>query len=552
MPELAGRYLLGDVLGTGGTSTVYRAMDATLGVERAVKVLRGEGEGIDAQRARLRAEARAMARVTHPNILRVYDVGTDEGHDFFVMELADGGTLQDRVDAEGPLCPLVVCRYALQVLGALAAAHDAGVIHRDVKPQNVLLDRDGVALLADFGIALLADGRESRHTRVGVAMGSMTYMPPEQRIDARTVGVGADVYATGATLYSVLTGATPVDLFLASAASARWDDVPAALRPILQRATRLAPSERYTTARDMAAAVLAVMPRLTPLPAPSPKDEAAWAGIRDRVLASLAGPVAPPDPLEPTGPIMPHPGGKDRRKGPKAAPTMQSAGLGPAALSGRRVWPDLVILTGLFLAIAGVGAGAMWYVIAPRAAERASLASATSGASLEPAAAVGGETGVPLGGLDTDATAPPTPGGEGLADPETSALLAAPTSAEGARPTSKRRAAPASAAVPGGAVASPTGSWKGSFNGKEVRFEIEGENDSLSGTVTVTFQGNAIPSDVRGRYDPDTHIVELTDVAQRPDSGRYTARLTDEPAMEGRFEAGENGRVVPFRVVPVK
>src|SRR4051812_4738894 len=114
MPELAGRYRLGDVLGTGGTSTVYRATDVTLGVERAVKVLRGEGEGVEGQRARLRAEARAMARVTHPNILRVYDVGTDEGQDFFVMELADGGTLQDRVDAEGPLPPRVVCQYGLQ------------------------------------------------------------------------------------------------------------------------------------------------------------------------------------------------------------------------------------------------------------------------------------------------------------------------------------------------------------------------------------------------------------------------------------------------------
>lgn len=565
MPELAGRYRLGDVLGIGGTSTVYRAMDATLGVERAVKVLRGEGEGADAQRGRLRVEARAMARVTHPNILRVYDVGTDEGQDYFVMELAEGGTLQDRVDAEGPLSPLVVCRYALQVLGALAAAHDAGVIHRDVKPQNVLLDRAGVPLLADFGIALLSDGRESRHTRVGVAMGSMTYMPPEQRIDARGVGVGADVYATAATLYAVLTGATPVDLFLASATSARWDDVPPALRPILQRASRLAPAERYPTARDMAAAVLAVIERLPAVPAPSAKDEAAWAGVRDRVLASLAGLVAAP---EAPGASAPVPQSPTRKGGPKVAPTMQAeaAPIDPANARGR-AWREvaplnLVAFTALLLAIAGVGAGAMWYRLG--GADRAdpsndlllsnATADATGGAA---GGAASGESAVSgTGSLAAELPPqPPDPEGSPIADEAAigpAPIIATPASHRPSAKPKRRVVAAPSVSEPGSAVVSPTGSWKGALNGREVRFVITGTNDALRGTVTSTFLGTAIPSDVRGYFDPASRTLELTDVAQQADSGRYTARLTEEPALEGRFEGSGNGRVVTFRVVPVK
>ncbi|MFN7143773.1 MAG: serine/threonine-protein kinase [Myxococcota bacterium] len=290
MSDLAGRYRLGDVIGTGGTATVYRARDLALGVERAVKVLRVDSLGADAQRARLRSEARAMARVTHLNILRVYDVGTDGDQDFVVMELAAGGSLQDRLDEHGPLSPVVASRYALQVLAALAAAHDAGVIHRDVKPQNVLLDSQGVAMLADFGIALLADGFESRHTRVGVAMGSMTYMPPEQRLDARGVGAGADIYACGATLYALLTGASPVDLFLAAPGSVRWEDVPEPLRPVIQRATRLIPEERWGSAREMASALLEAMAQVPEDPLGHPADDQSWSVVKDRVLTSLSLP----------------------------------------------------------------------------------------------------------------------------------------------------------------------------------------------------------------------------------------------------------------------
>ncbi len=550
MSELAGRYRLGEVLGTGGTSTVYRATDATLGVERAVKVLRGEGAGIDAQRARLRSEARAMARVTHPNILRVYDVGTDEGQDFFVMELAIGGTLQERVDTEGPLSPVLACRYALQVLGALAAAHDAGVIHRDVKPQNVLLDRDGVALLADFGIALLADGHESRHTRVGVAMGSLTYMPPEQRLDARGVGVGADLYATGATLYAVLTGATPVDLFLASPGSARWDDVPTALRPILQRATRLVSDERYPSARDMAAALVAAMARLPPDPLPHPRDEAAWAGIRDRVLASLAGPLGPPGPPEEAAKPAPR-----RRRGDAAvAPTMHADAAPPKVASARR---RTVALAALGVAVVGLAFAVSSREEAPdRNGVFGRMQPPAEVASTAPTGAEG------TAGADGVTTSPSGPSAAGGATTGAASSIPVPEGAEGGlaiepkeatRPSTKpRRAVSASSSGRGGVavVESPVGAWTGSFNGKGVRFELDGRDTALYGTVTVRFQGNAIVNRVRGTFDSDTRQLELADVSETPDSGRYTATLTDEPALEGRFEAAETGRVVAFRVVP--
>lgn len=537
MAEIAGRYSLGEVLGTGGTATVYRATDTALGVERAVKVLRGDGTGIDAQRGRLRSEARAMARVTHPNILRVYDVGHADGQDYFVMDLAEGGSLQDRVDDEGPLSPVVACRYALQILGALAAAHDAGVIHRDVKPQNVLLDRDGIALLADFGIALLSDGRESRQTSVGVAMGSMTYMPPEQRLDASGVGVGADIYSTGATLYAVLTGASPVDLFLAPTGSARWDDVPDVLCPILQRATALEPEERYPSARHMAAALLTAMALLPAEPAPSARDDAAWVWVRDRVLASLSGPGSDPDTSPEAGPRVPRP-----RRGGNVAPTLDGRAAAALALRSReRITAGLLLLLLFTMGIA------VWLRSTP---------SEPGGAAASAPVAIGSR------GVDT----PETPPAEVVQPAPTATVVAAaappvkatpaPHGGAAASAVKQRRVytSPSAVAVEAPAVApvSPVGVWTGSFNGRSSQLQLSGTNDTLRGTVTITFQGNAIVNEVEGRFDPTARKVELADIERSADSGSYVATLTDEPALDGTFRATETGQVVRFRLVPAR
>ena len=267
MSALLGRYELGDLLGAGGAARVVLARDRTLGVSRAVKLIAGQpGPSRDALRTRLQREARAMAQLDHPNVLRVYDVGHDDGQDFVVMDLADGGSLADWLKVRGPMDPTVAIPFVVQVLAALAAAHAAGIVHRDVKPQNILLDRNGKALLADFGIAMLDD--DQRTTKTGMAMGSVAYMAPEQRLDARSVGRAADIYATGATLYHLLTRANPVDLFTADLSSARFGGLPAGLREIVFRATRLDPAQRYDQAREMARDLLAVL-----------SDEAALAAL---------------------------------------------------------------------------------------------------------------------------------------------------------------------------------------------------------------------------------------------------------------------------------
>lgn len=266
--ELAnGRYTLGRRLGGGGFAEVWQATDHALGVSRAIKLLSAETHTRRSVRRRLRAEARAMARIDHPNVLRIYDIGSWNDRDFIVMDLAEGGSLADRL-AEGPLPPAQACAWMIQVLAALGAAHDVGVIHRDVKLSNVLLDVEGTALLADFGVALL-DEEGMRSTRSGMALGTYAYMAPEQRIDARSVDATADLYAVGASLFSLVGGGTPVDLFAAADDSPRWEGVPLALRDVIRKATRYAPSERYPNALAMAQALLDVVDEIEVTTTPS-------------------------------------------------------------------------------------------------------------------------------------------------------------------------------------------------------------------------------------------------------------------------------------------
>ena len=258
-----GRYHLDGVVGEGGFAAVYRATDTVLNVPRAIKVLSARAARRKAIRNRLNAEARAMARISHPNVLRVYDIvaeprGDDIIH-YVVMDLASGGTLMDWTRAHGRMPPDLAMRYMIQVLSALAAAHASGIVHRDVKPQNILLDDRGVALLADFGIALLAEDGDMRATRTGVAMGSFAYMAPEQRIDARSVGPAADIYAVGTSLYYLITGGNPVDLFAADPSSERWQGIPAELAGIIQCANAYAPEDRFPDARAFAQALLSAL-----------------------------------------------------------------------------------------------------------------------------------------------------------------------------------------------------------------------------------------------------------------------------------------------------
>lgn len=255
MPEplILGRYRLGELLGAGGAARVHQAHDELLGVDRAVKILHRRAD--DQTRARLVREAQLMATLRHPGVLHVYDMGVCEEGDFVVMDLAEGGSLADRMDREGPLSPAMAVAYTLRVLSALQAAHEAGIVHRDVKPQNILLDHEGQALLADFGIARAPQTEDLRTTRTSAGLGSMCFMAPEQRLDARSAGPAADIYAAGCTLYALLCEQTPIDLFTAEPDSERWLAIPPDLRPILVKATRLKPADRFASAADMAGAL---------------------------------------------------------------------------------------------------------------------------------------------------------------------------------------------------------------------------------------------------------------------------------------------------------
>ena len=209
---VADRYVLMALLGRGGMGVVWRARDVVLGREVAVKELvlppaMAEAERGPAQ-ARVLREARAAARLNHPGAVTLYDVVRDRGGTFIVMELVEAPTLAELVRADGPLPPERVAGIGAQVAGALEAAHAAGIVHRDVKPANVMVPERGVAKLADFGVASLQG--DPQLTSTGLVIGSPAYMAPEQARGEES-GPAADFWALGATLFYAVEGEPPFD-----------------------------------------------------------------------------------------------------------------------------------------------------------------------------------------------------------------------------------------------------------------------------------------------------------------------------------------------------
>lgn len=205
---LAGRYRMERLLGTGGMAAVWRAHDERLDRPVAVKELTGDGLGHPRAQERFEREARTVARLAHPNIVAVYDFGTEDGDPYLVMELVDGRTVAELL-ADGPLPVADVLAIATQTCDGLAAAHAAGIVHRDVKPANLIVTPSGVVKIFDFGIARYLD--EAAHpslTASSVAMGSATYMSPEQ-INSQAVDARTDLYALGCSLYEMLSGTPP-------------------------------------------------------------------------------------------------------------------------------------------------------------------------------------------------------------------------------------------------------------------------------------------------------------------------------------------------------
>ncbi len=200
------RYVIEETLGHGGMATVDLARDEQLGRRVAIKRLSTALTGDEVFRERFLREARMAGRLTHPNIVAVFDVGDDDGVPYIVMEYVEGETLADLMSRAGPLDPDRVVDLVLQVCAGLEHAHRAGVVHRDIKPQNLLVRNDDTVKIADFGIARLLNATQL--TQVGTVLGTATYLAPEQALGEQATGA-ADIYSLGAVTYELLAGRPP-------------------------------------------------------------------------------------------------------------------------------------------------------------------------------------------------------------------------------------------------------------------------------------------------------------------------------------------------------
>jgi serine/threonine protein kinase len=292
---IGGRYRLGERIGHGGMGEVFAAHDLRLDREVALKLLRSDLAEQDGMRERVVAEARLAASLTHPHVVGILDTGEQDGRPFVVMERLSGRTLGDEL-TEGSMPAERVRDVGLQVLRALAAAHELGIVHRDVKPGNILDAGVGTWKVADFGIAKWVHADETL-TGTGELLGSPSYLAPE-RIEGEQAGPASDLYAVGVLLYEALCGRKPFEgddpFALATAIRDGAYDPPAAVFPdadrtivaVIERAMQRDPSDRYESAEAMAAALLGedggetgdvtatiVAPVTTPLPPTDEEDE---------------------------------------------------------------------------------------------------------------------------------------------------------------------------------------------------------------------------------------------------------------------------------------
>jgi eukaryotic-like serine/threonine-protein kinase len=389
---VAGRYLLGPIIGRGGMATIYRADDTRLGKAVALKLLRPEITADHDLSERFRREALAATVLRHPNIVACLDTGSDPAGPYMVMELIEGEDLAARLRRSGAINPLDAARIGLDVARGLGVAHVRGIVHRDVKPSNILLARDGRAMITDFGIARLAADAEA--TLPGTTLGSIHYFSPEQA-QGLTTTAATDVYGLGLVLYEALTGRRPFhgttndEIALArvgAAAPSPRDvrpDVPLAIDAIVLRMLAPEPTSRYANG----AAVVAALEPLVAAGDRATSTTRVASGVVD-APALMSEPPAVPPTGSPPARVMPRP----------PVPSRQSSRR-PAAAHRRRSDGGLLRSLTVF-GILGVVLALLGVVVLPRVGD-----------------ALGGSAGV----IDTpSATAPRT---------------AKPTKAPTARPT---------------------------------------------------------------------------------------------------------------------
>ena len=266
---LGGRYQLGEALGVGGVGEVRAGHDRRLHRDVAIKLLRPEMALQSGVRKRFEHEAKMAARLSHPNIVAVFDFGVEQGVPFLVMERLPGQTLGD-VLAEGPLGFGETEELGRQLLDALASAHRSGMLHRDIKPRNVLVAGPGIWKLGDFGIAKSIEaGDDPGLTATGLVVGTPAYLPPE-RLAGRPATVASDIYGVGVVLYQAVSGQSPFVPGVPLPALASSDppplrewrpDIAPALDAVIARAMARDPSARFASAAEMAAALRAASVR---------------------------------------------------------------------------------------------------------------------------------------------------------------------------------------------------------------------------------------------------------------------------------------------------
>lgn len=256
---LDNRYEILEVIGTGGMAVVYKALCHRLNRLVAIKILKDEFSKDEDFHRRFHAESQAVAMLSHPNIVSVYDVSRSGDTDYIVMELIEGITMKQYLDKKGCMNWRETLHFSMQIAKALEHAHSRGIIHRDIKPHNVMILKDGSVKVADFGIARMAS---AQNTLTREALGSVHYISPEQakggRVDNRT-----DIYSLGVVMYQMLTGRTPYDGETPVAVAIQHingnllppsqlnSSVPKGLEQIILRAMAVNPDERYSSASDM-------------------------------------------------------------------------------------------------------------------------------------------------------------------------------------------------------------------------------------------------------------------------------------------------------------
>jgi serine/threonine protein kinase len=299
--SVGGRYRIERPLGHGGMASVYLGRDTELERPVAIKLLAENLAGNEEFRERFVREARLAARLSDPNVVSVYDAGEDDGRPYIVMEHVDGETLAELLARRGRLAPDEARELAAQAARGLAHAHAAGLVHRDIKPQNLILSRDGTVKIADFGIARAA---ETTITQTGTVLGTAAYLAPEQALGEQ-VTAAADVYSLGAVLYELLTGRPPFEFeTLADLADRQGrmaitpvrelaPEVPPELEDIVMRTLARNPAYRPESAGELARLLSAGEAPTQPLQRPTAVQQPARHRLEDRrvILLGLAGVV---------------------------------------------------------------------------------------------------------------------------------------------------------------------------------------------------------------------------------------------------------------------